>query len=394
MSVIAREKTKGSGIWWLFINHHGRRKSKKIGTDRVEAVRLAKVLEGRLAAGDLGMDDFSKKKKVGTVKEYTHLWLTTTVPATLKLSTQSDYKSIVRTHISKASFYKTTVSSVTKGQIKRFLRSKLSAGLSHSTVTHIKNALGKIFAEAMDDEVIKNNPVHGIKLGSKKNDSRKPKITPLEVDEVNTLLNTFKTEKPHYYPLVLLLVNTGLRIGEAVALHWQDVNFDDREISINKNFTRNLLEDSTKNGKDRKVDMTAQLADCLKELKLSRAGEQIPRGTDWLFPSIIKTSDKPLNYDRWRIDIFYPMLEKAEVRKIRVHDLRHTYASIMISTGVGLVYIKDQLGHSSIKVTVDIYGHLLKGDGSTKPVDVLGDLLHPVAPQSHPETKKDLTKIG
>ena len=87
------------------------------------------------------------------------------------------------------------------------------------------------------------------------------------------------------------------------------------------------------------------------------------------------------------------MLKIAELRKIRVHDLRHTYASIMISTGVNLVYIRDQLGHSSIKVTADVYGHLLKGNAE-KPVDVLDTMLHPSAPYTHPKTKKELTKNG
>jgi integrase len=102
---------------------------------------------------------------------------------------------------------------------------------------------------------------------------------------------------------------------------------------------------------------------------------------DWVFPSIVETSDKSLNYDRWRRDVFYPLLEEAELRKIRIHDLRHTYASIMISTGVNLVYIRDQLGHSSIKTTADIHGHLLRGNAE-KPVDILDTMLHPFAPRN------------
>ena len=61
MSVKVREKNKGSGVWWLFVNHNGKRKSKQVGKDKVAAMRLAKILEGRLAAGDLCMDDLNKK---------------------------------------------------------------------------------------------------------------------------------------------------------------------------------------------------------------------------------------------------------------------------------------------------------------------------------------------
>jgi integrase len=395
MSVTVREKKKASGVWWLFINHHGKRKSKQVGKSKVEALRLAKILEGRLAADELGV--FDDKQEVKTVKEYADLWMATTVPATLKTSTQSDYQGIVRKHISKAPFYNSPVNKVTKGHLKRFLRGKLSSGLAHSTVVHQKNVLGGIFSEALDDEVISTNPSHGIKFGTKKDDSRKPKITPLEIDEVNVLLDTFNKKNPLYHSLVLLLVSTGCRIGEAVGLQWCDVDFIERELLIRRNVVRNKIEDSTKNGKDRRVDMPSQIVHCLRFLKKVRAEEALQKGRgsisqDWLFRGV-KDPTRPLNYHTWRRDVFYPILKAAELRKIRVHDLRHTYASIMISTGVNLVYIRDQLGHSSIKVTADVYGHLLKGNAE-KPVDVLDTMLHPPAPYTHPKTKKELTESG
>jgi integrase len=58
---------------------------------------------------------------------------------------------------------------------------------------------------------------------------------------------------------------------------------------------------------------------------------------------------------------FLKTLEKAKLRRIRFHDLRHTFASLLIQNGESLAYIKDQLGHSSIKMTVDVYGHLVPG---------------------------------
>lgn len=397
MSVVAREKIKDSGIWWLFINHGGKRKSKKIGTDKAEAMRLAKILTGKLAAGDIGV--FESRQVVKTVKEYTSLWLETTVVANLKSSTQSDYRGIVRNHIRKAPFYAKPVDTVTAGHIKRFLQGKVTAGLSISTVTHIKNVLGGLFQEAIDDEVIKTNPAH-VKWRSKqqvkRDNARKPKITPLEIDEANSLLNTFMEKQPKHYPLVLLLVNTGCRIGEAVSLQWQDINFEEREMDINKNFVRSRIEESTKSGKDRRVDLSANLVECLHSLEKSRAKQSLRKGQgsidrDWLFPSVVNGSNRPLNYDRWRRDIFYPVLNKAGLRRVRIHDLRHTYASIMISTGCNLVYLRDQLGYSSIKVTADTYGHLLKGNAE-KPVDALDNLLHSAAPYPHPKKKKALNE--
>jgi integrase len=80
----------------------------------------------------------------------------------------------------------------------------------------------------------------------------------------------------------------------------------------------------------------------------------------WLFPSVTDP-DKPLNDAWFRDRVWRPPLEKAEVRHIRVHDARHTYASLMLRQAVPIVYISRQLGHSSIQVTVDLYGHFVPG---------------------------------
>jgi integrase len=68
-----------------------------------------------------------------------------------------------------------------------------------------------------------------------------------------------------------------------------------------------------------------------------------------------------LDVDNLRHRVFYKVLEQAELRHIRFHDLRHTFASLPIQNGESLAYVKDQLGHPSIQVTVDIYGHLIPG---------------------------------
>jgi integrase len=79
------------------------------------------------------------------------------------------------------------------------------------------------------------------------------------------------------------------------------------------------------------------------------------------------------------------VLEKAELRHIRFHDLRHTFASLLIQQGESLAYVKDQMGHSSIQVTVDVYGHLVPG-GNRAAVDRLDDV-QPTATPAQPGEK-------
>jgi integrase len=90
----------------------------------------------------------------------------------------------------------------------------------------------------------------------------------------------------------------------------------------------------------------------------------------WLFQSPVGTQIDPSNLRK----LFNRLLTEAELRRVRFHDLRHTFASLLLQNGESLVYVKDQMGHSSINVTVDIYGHLVPG-GNRQAVDKLDDAL-------------------
>jgi integrase len=128
---------------------------------------------------------------------------------------------------------------------------------------------------------------------------------------------------------------------------------------------RNLVASRTtipKNGKIRRVDVSAQLTEVLKGLLLTRKEETLRKAwgevPEWVFCNEL---GRLLDKDNLRHRVFYRVLAKAGLRRIRLHDLRHTFASLLIQHGESLAYVKDQLGHSSIQVTVDIYGHLIPG---------------------------------
>ena len=99
----------------------------------------------------------------------------------------------------------------------------------------------------------------------------------------------------------------------------------------------------------------------LKRLRTERKRAALKSG-DAVAPWVFLTPDgHAIDGDNLRNRVFYRLLEKAGLRKIRLHDLRHTYASLLIQQGESLAYVQQQLGHSSIQVTVDVYGHLIPG---------------------------------
>ncbi|MFC1560912.1 tyrosine-type recombinase/integrase [Candidatus Latescibacterota bacterium] len=241
---------------------------------------------------------------------------------------------------------------------------KLKEGYSPSTVNHIKCAISNVLNLAVDDEIINANPAHrlGNFLKTEKLNPTK-KIIPLTREELSSLMKVFKDKFPKDYPFALTLARTGMRLGEALGLKWDDIDFEDRSIHIQRNYIKGRI-DTPKSGKTRKVVMSLQLTGTLKELKDKRGNK-----SKWVF---INNKGNPINGANWRKRIFYQAIKLAKIHKIRIHDLRHTYASLLLQMGESMVFVRDQLGHSSISITVDTYGHLVPG-GNKEAVDKLDD---------------------
>jgi integrase len=388
MGVIVKEKIKNSGEWWLFINHKGKRKSKMIGRDRKKAIEVAKKIEAKLVLNDVGI---MEQKQISTFAVYAKKWITDTVPAICKPSTASDCKRLLDKHILPA-LGKHKVTEINRHTVKQFLMKKANEGYSGSSITHIKNAISGVLGLAVDDEVIAYNPAQ--KLGKFiRTKSLQLDVDPLTRNELRLLLDTFAKHYPRHYPLALTLARTGMRIGEALALQWGDIDFNGRFIMVQRGFSRGRVE-TPKNGKIRRVDMSKHLTETLSELLHYRKIEKINKGwkksPEWVF---VNQSGNPVtDATHWRSDVYQKALMKAGLRKMRIHDLRHTYASIMIQAGESLAYIRDQLGHHSIKVTVDIYGHLAP-EGNKEAVDRLDDNA-PIRTPGAPKKERELTEAA
>jgi len=343
------------GAWWLFINHAGMRKAKKIGNDKRVALDVAKKVEAKLALGEFSLDE----KKVPTFGQYAMRWIATVIPATCKASSLKDYQSILAKHLLPV-FAKKPIDAINRLMVKEFLMMKGNEGFSASTLNHLKNAISGILNLAVDDQVVAFNPAH--RLGKVfKTKPRRFEGEPLNREELALLLETFKVNFPRHYPMALFLARTGCRLGDALALQWGDIDFNSRFISFQRGLSRGIIS-TPKSGKSRRVDMSRQLCDVLQDLLKKRRLETLKKGwgqvPQWVF---ISENGTVLNKDNWRTRVFEKALAKAGLRKVRVHDFRHGFASQLIQNGESLPYVRDQLGHSSIQLTVDIYGHLEQG---------------------------------
>ena len=159
---------------------------------------------------------------------------------------------------------------------------------------------------------------------------------------------------------------------------------------------RLLIVNTPKSGKLRTIDVPAALTASLRELHSIRQTQTVVDGAVlslWVFRSATDPA-KAMNDAWFRDRVWRSLLEKAEVRHVRVHDARHTYASLMLRRGVPIAYVARQLGHSSIQVTVDLYGHFIPGadrqhvEGLAEAIEEAGRQLAATLPQPDPTGKK------
>ena len=145
---------------------------------------------------------------------------------------------------------------------------------------------------------------------------------------------------------------------------------------VRRQFVRGLIQ-ATKTDKIRRVDLSDDLLTTLKELQRQRREQWLAKGNSTIPDWVVCNRDGNLiDMHNIKNRHFYKSLEKAGLRRIRFHDLRHTFATLLLQNGESLAYVRDQLGHSSIRLTVDTYGHLVPG-ANRQAVNKLPSLSNP-----------------
>jgi integrase len=342
------------GAWWIFIDHRGRRRAKKIG-DKETALEVARKIRQRMAEGDLSV---LQTNTGPTLREYAEKWLADGAAAR-KASTQRFYAFNLSLHILPV-LGATPVPALKRADCRDLLVACREKSLKPASMRGVNRTLSVVLSQAVEDALLPANPAFRMGKHLRAGDELPAEIQPLTRVEAHALLEKAETLFPAYWPLFLCALRTGMRLGELIALQWGDIDFSARLIHVRRNRVSGKLT-STKNKQWRRVDMSRALTQALRQLRAGRKKAALKAGKPgppWVF---LTPDGHPVDGDNLRNRVFYRLLEKAELRQIRFHDLRHTYASLLIQQGESLAYVQQQLGHSSIQVTVDIYGHLIPG---------------------------------
>ena len=351
MAVTVRQKRKGKGNpWHVFVHQNGKIRSKKVGEKRI-AEAVASKLRKKLVMGQLNLRENLCPEFTAYAEHYVEDYAKTAC----KRNTWRGYESIIRLHLAPAWKGK-NLDQIKRADVKKLLLQKQQAGYSPKTVDNIKVLISGIFTQACEEELLQVNPA--LKLGKYiKRQDHKKHINPLTKEQAAKFLATAQREAPEHYPLLLCAFRTGMRLGELLALAWEDIDFEANLIKVQRSYSHGHFS-TPKSHKRRFVDMSNQLKQTLlghRRRLLQKYNDELP---ELVFPN---RNGKVLCGDNFRRRAFRKLLEKADVPGIRIHDIRHTFASLLLSQGEPLNYVKDQLGHASIQTTVDVYGHIVPG---------------------------------
>ena len=363
MGVKIRQK---DGKWYVFINHKGKRKAKCIGDSKRAAEEVKRKLEARLMLGELDLLD--DKPKMPTFQEYAEAWLEQYVTVACKRSSHRVLRGIVHNHLI-PDFGPRELDKITRTQVKTFVLHKTKRySLKHTQ--NLANTLRTILTHAVEEEILDRNPAAnlGKYLPEKRFDPDR-ESNPFTSEELARYLATMKSHYPQHYAYFLCLARTGMREGEALGLFWEDIQFGQdandahRFIHVLRTYdAAHRIFNTPKNSRSRRVDMSQELRVELLELRNQRFDEAVLQGTTSIDQVVFcGRQGNPLAPSAL-YSIHRRVCDHAGLRAIRIHDLRHSYATIQLyEHHAPIQYVSEQLGHSSIKMTVDTYGHPRQG---------------------------------
>jgi integrase len=246
------------------------------------------------------------------------------------------------------------ITRITIATVEKFITDRQIQGMNIGTLRKILVTLGQILRYAVRHKYVDYNPLREAERPGdnvQRNEAReRESIKILNPAQINAFLGQVKDQK--YRMLFMLAIFTGARQGELLGLKWNDINWKNRQVHIQRTFNKGRFFATKTKTSNRKVDLGPAVLTELKRWKLACPKNEL----DLMFPT---KKGEPINYSNIVQRHFLPALKAADLPRIRFHDLRHTNASIRLENGENIKYIQTQLGHSNPTVTLNVYAHLM-----------------------------------
>jgi len=342
-------RKRTDGRWEARISVNGRQRS-VYGKTRDEVSRKLRSVQ---QAVDHGLPLHNERT---TVAGFLQQWLETAVRVSVRPSTLKSYTGHINFHIVPA-IGSVPLVKLQPQHVQRMINTLLESGLSPSTVLRVRATLRRSLNQAMKWGMVSRN-VATLVTPPKVERFR---VEPLTAEEALAILQVVK---PHRLEaLYSLLLGSGLRLGEALGLRWEDVDLEQGQLTVRFALQRIDGTHQLAAPKSRSSRRTVALPQfVLHALRRHRERQELERHlwtqTNELGLVFTTLAGRPLDGPAAN-STFKRLLKSADLRPLRLHDLRHGYASLLLAKGVHARVVMELLGHSQISLTLDTYSHVI-----------------------------------
>ena len=290
------------------------------------------------------------------LRDWMRTWLDEYLPH-IAQTTRDGYEEKVRNHIV-PELGSTPINLLDTTQIQRFINSRIKRGMSPKSIRSIYNNLNAALNKAVQLKILKSNPCVGVVLPKLK----RFKSDVYDAEQIQYLLEIAAQESVSIYVVCILGALLGLRRGEMTALRWDQVDFSNKKITICENrvqSSKGVVEKDPKSeaGK-RTITIGEKALDALRQVK--EIYDDACLNNPWFHGAgyvLFKEDGNPYRPD-CITQLWGRFIQRTDLPHIRLHDLRHTNATLLIANGVSARVVQHRLGHADISTTLQRYVHV------------------------------------
>ena len=293
-----------------------------------------------------------------TLQEYLENWLENVHKPLIRLSTYLNYRKLLKNYLVPG-LGKVKLQKLTPQQVQVFYSQKMSEGLAPKTVNNIHGVLHKALDNAVKWNILSRNVCDAVTPPRIPRKEKKVLTKP----QAHTLLEEVRTHRLE--ALLTLAITTGMREGELLALHWQDIYFEDCSLQVKRavGYLKGYgyIESEPKTAKSRRmIKLPVFVVDILIRHKAQQEEQRREVGSAWIEKDLVFTNAQGYYFSSSTLrKVFRRFLVSIDLPHMRFHDLRHSAATILLAMKVHPKVVQEILGHSQIAMTLDVYSHAL-----------------------------------
>ncbi len=350
-SIFRRKDGRWVGVISLGYKNGKRHRKSFYGETRRE---VQEKLTAALRSHQQGLPPPPERQTVG---EFLKHWLEEAARPSVRAATYDSYTRLVRGHIVPAVGH-LQLAKLSPQHVQSFINDKLAEGLSPRTVQYLHAVLRRALNQALKWELLPRNVATLVEPPR----VRRPEVQPLTTDQVQIFLEAIRGDRLE--ALYTLVLAVGLRQGEALGLHWTDLELDGGTLSVRTALQRIggklcLVEPKTARSR-RTITLPPVVVSALRLHRARQLQERLLAGANWQDTGLVFTTTIGTPMDARNLTKrFQKALEEAGLPKKRFHDLRHTCASLLLVQGVHPRVVMEILGHSQMSLTMDTYSHVM-----------------------------------